>query len=464
MILLFGGTGETGAVADALVEGGYRVLVSTATDISLSVGTRYGIERRWGKMDEAAICRLVEEKSVRAIVDVAHPFAAVLHQTARGAAEKMGVPYFRYDRVRGGEFAESVRVRDHRQAAVEAFRFGEVVLLTTGSNNLRVYVEESERTGVPLYARVLDDERSLKACREAGMREDRVIARRGPFSVEENRELLRRIGAGVMVTKDSGKAGGVAEKMEAAEAEKCRVVLISRPEDNPEGYGTVEELLTELGRTQAGVVSLALDLESVLVPEIWRVVGERIGEVGLGFTTREQPDYEELMRGRLEICRRRGLTLGVIQEIVREMELLPGAGSFLREAGRWANPILITDTFEEFLEPLLDKVGAMPVFCNRLLVGEGGELKGWELRRGGKRGEVERLQRRGREVWVVGDSYNDLPMCEVAHRAFLYRPPEELKGREGFSIVREYDEILGELRSRDGGIRTPNQAVMSRLL
>lgn len=444
MILLFGGTGETETIADALDGGGYRVLVSTATEIPLAVGSRFGVLRRFGRMDQAAICELIDRWSIRAIVDAAHPFASALHQTAAAAAKESGIPYFRFDRESGGDFSFCIRVEGHEDAAKKAFSFGEPVLLTTGSNNLLPYADEARRTGVPLYARVLDDRRSLAACAVAGLLPEQIIAKRGPFSLAENCELLRGCGAGVLVTKDSGVAGGVAEKIEAAKRENCRVVLISRPEDNPEGHHSVDALLDALDRSQVGRPSLVLDLESVLVPEIWVEVAKKTRVSALALTTREEADYGELMRRRIGICRENGISLEVLRSVIEGMEPLAGAADFLAEAERSVDIVIATDSFQEFLFSLLPKLGGFPVFCNRLRVGEDGFFEGVEFSFGGKRGVVESLRKRGKTVWAAGDSFNDLPMLEAADRAFLFRPSAGLLC-SGFPILQSYEELLASI-------------------
>ena len=119
---------------------------------------------------------------------------------------------------------------DHAEAAEMAFAFGRPVLLTTGSRNLAPYAEAARRTGLPYAARVLDTRESREACRAAGIPEDRIIAGRGPFSLEENLAAIRRFGIGVIVTKESGRIGGVDAKLAAARLTHCEVIVIRRPE------------------------------------------------------------------------------------------------------------------------------------------------------------------------------------------------------------------------------------------
>ena len=247
MILLLGGTSETATIADRLACAGFEVLVSTATETALDVGTQPGIRRRCGRLDAGAMERLVRDQAILAIVDAAHPYAEQLRIQARTVADRVPVPYFRYVRPASAwDEADGtvVSVADHAAAAAAAFSFGRPVLLTTGSNNLDPYCREAARCGLALAVRVLPEKASQDACRRAGIPESQIIALRGPFSRAENREHVRRFGAGVLVTKESGDAGGFAAKLEAARDEHCRVVVIRRPpEPAADACGSVDTLV-----------------------------------------------------------------------------------------------------------------------------------------------------------------------------------------------------------------------------
>jgi precorrin-6A/cobalt-precorrin-6A reductase len=190
------------------------------------------IETRSGALDASALASLVEACGVRAIVDASHPYADKLHATAREVARQCRVHYLAFVRPGSVEFdAEGVRVvADHATAAREAFQCGRPVLLTIGSKNLAEYADQSRRTGVVLVVRVLDWPASIAACVRAGIEPSRILAGRGPYSVEENRRQIRAFGIGVLVTKDSGRAGGTPEKLEAARLENCQVIVVRRPE------------------------------------------------------------------------------------------------------------------------------------------------------------------------------------------------------------------------------------------
>jgi precorrin-6A/cobalt-precorrin-6A reductase len=231
MILLIGGTSETVPLASGIAGAGYAVLVSTATDAPLAIEEHPRIHRRAGRLDEEGLVALAGEKGVRAIVDAAHPYAAAVHATAQDAAKRLGIPYLIFRRPESETSGGAVRfAADHREAAALAFADGRPVLITTGSQNLVPYAEAARRTGIPFAVRVLDAPESLAACRAVGIAADRIIAARGPFTLEENLAAIRRFGIGVIVTKESGRAGGLDAKLAAARQADCLVVVIRRPE------------------------------------------------------------------------------------------------------------------------------------------------------------------------------------------------------------------------------------------
>jgi precorrin-6A/cobalt-precorrin-6A reductase len=248
MILLLGGTSESVFLASCLAEQGYPVLVSTATDIPLDIKNHPLISRRQGELEEADFIDLIRSRGIRAIVDATHPYAQKVSTLARKAAGAAAVPYFLWERpaiIPGDE--NFLFAGDHEEGARLAFSFSKPVLLTTGSRNLEPYVEMSRQNRVPLWVRVLPHPESIAACLKKGIPEDHILFGRGPFSVEENRRVIKKYSIGVLVTKDSGLSGGVLEKLEAAEQENCRVVVIKRPEGPPgEGFQRIENLLEAL--------------------------------------------------------------------------------------------------------------------------------------------------------------------------------------------------------------------------
>lgn len=252
MILLLGGTSETSFIAEALAGEGYKVLVSTATDIPLDIVSHPNISHRKGMLDVDRMAALVSEHGIRVIIDASHPYASNLHHNAEKLADTMGIPYLAWDRDRAVSADATVMFApNHESAAVLAFSFGVPVLLTTGSRNLLQYAAESKRTSTRLVARVLDHPSSLEACLSAGISSEDVIAGRGPFTAEDNISVIRRFGIGVLVTKDSGNEGGVPAKLKAAEMENCRVIVIERPRETEKPlFNSIPPLLERLAETQ----------------------------------------------------------------------------------------------------------------------------------------------------------------------------------------------------------------------
>ena len=231
MILLMGGTSETSLIAVNLAYAGYRVLVSCATQIDLDTGSHPNIALRRGPLNADGLVSLIKARGVTLIVDAAHPYATGAHAAAREAARFVGVTYLAYIRPADAACEEAgiIYVGDHNEAAKRAFAENKPVLLTTGSRNLAPYAGEAKKTNIPLIVRVLPEPSSMEACQAAGISEESIIAARGPFSLEENRDAIRRFAVGVLVTKDSGVPGGVREKIEAARLEGCKVVVVKRP-------------------------------------------------------------------------------------------------------------------------------------------------------------------------------------------------------------------------------------------
>jgi len=246
-ILLLGGTSETAPLAEALAEQGFAVLVSTATAVPLNIGNHPRIRKRTGPLDEAQLIDLIETEDIRAILDATHPYAELIGPQARAVCRQMNLPYFRW--LRPATLAEETGITfadNHTAAAALAFSFGVPVLLTIGSKNLEPYVQESRKTGIPIIARILDHPDSRAICQELGLSPEAVITGKGPFSVQENKSQIKKFGIGVLVTKDSGKAGGVPEKINAAESESCRVVVVRRPEQTGEYFDQMETLVKTL--------------------------------------------------------------------------------------------------------------------------------------------------------------------------------------------------------------------------
>ncbi len=245
MILLIGGTSETAPLAEALAAAGFRVLVSTATDVPLDVGKHPNISSRCGMLDVEGMTKLAAKRGVHAIVDASHPYSLVAHANAIKVALDLSIPCFRWARPPAAKDGDHVSfARTHEFAARTACSLGRPVFLTTGSRNIVPYTLEADRTGLPLVVRVLPHPESVAACRRAGVPEKHIVQGRGPFSVEANRAVIREFGIGTLVTKDSGVEGGFPAKIDAARMEGCRVIVVQRSEEVMEQtFSNVSELV-----------------------------------------------------------------------------------------------------------------------------------------------------------------------------------------------------------------------------
>ena len=173
---------------------------------------------------------------------------------------------------------------------------------------------------------------------------------------------------------------------------------------------------------------ICLDMEGVLTPEIWIEFSRVSGIPELKRTTRDEPDYRKLMHWRMGILKERGLGLQEIQAVIDKIDPLPGARAFLDALRDRAQAVILSDTFEEFAKPLLDKLGRPTIFCNSLVVSDTGELMDIRMRcRDSKLSTVRALQSVGFETIAVGDSYNDLDMLLASKAGFLFRTTEKIK-------------------------------------
>lgn len=189
---------------------------------------------------------------------------------------------------------------------------------------------------------------------------------------------------------------------------------------------------------------LASDMEGVLTPEIWIAVAERTGIERLRLTTRDIPDYDELMRGRLAILREHGLRLADIQQVIATIAPLPGAAQFVRQVRERAQLIILSDTFYEFAAPLMAQLELPTLFCHRLKVDADGMIAGYHLRLpDSKTAAVRALRGIGFRVVAVGDSYNDTGMLAAADTGVLFCPPANVAAEfPHFPVATSYDPIL----------------------
>ncbi len=193
---------------------------------------------------------------------------------------------------------------------------------------------------------------------------------------------------------------------------------------------------------------VCLDLEGVLVPEIWIAFAEASGIPELKRTTRDEPDYDKLMKWRLGILREHGLGLKQIQETIEKIEPCPGAKEFLDELRELTQVIIISDTFTQFAGPLMKKLGYPTIFCNSLEVAENGEITGFKMRiENSKLTTVKALQSIGYQTIASGDSHNDLGMIKASKAGFLFRSTEQIKKDHPELLAYEtYEELLAAIK------------------
>lgn len=192
-----------------------------------------------------------------------------------------------------------------------------------------------------------------------------------------------------------------------------------------------------------------LDLEGVLVPEIWIAFAEASGIPELKKTTRDEPDYNKLMNYRLNILKEHGLGLKEIQNTIASIDPMPGAKEFLDELRSFTQVIIISDTFEQFATPLMKKLGWPTIFCNSLEVAENGEITGFKMRiENSKLNTVKALQSVGFETIASGDSYNDLGMIKASKAGFLFKSTDKIKAdNPDLPAYEEYSELMAAIKN-----------------
>ena len=194
---------------------------------------------------------------------------------------------------------------------------------------------------------------------------------------------------------------------------------------------------------------VCLDLEGVLVPEIWIAFAKATGISELERTTRDEPDYDKLMKFRIGILKEHGLGLKEIQETIATIDPMEGAKEFLDELRSLTQVVIISDTFEQFAKPLMEKLGMPTIFCNSLEVAEDGEITGFKMRcEKSKLTTVRALQSCGFETIASGDSFNDLAMIEASKAGFLFRTTDQIKADyPQYPAYTTYDELLAGIKS-----------------
>lgn len=193
---------------------------------------------------------------------------------------------------------------------------------------------------------------------------------------------------------------------------------------------------------------VCLDMEGVLVPEIWIAFAKETGIEELKLTTRDEPDYDKLMNYRIKILKEHGLGLKEIQDVIAKIDLMPGAKEFLDELRTITQVIILSDTFEQFAAPLMKKLDWPTIFCNSLEISESGEITGFKMRcPQSKLTTVKALQSCGFDTIASGDSFNDLGMIQASKAGFLFKSTEAIKrDYPDIPAYEEYDELLAAIK------------------
>jgi phosphoserine/homoserine phosphotransferase len=189
-------------------------------------------------------------------------------------------------------------------------------------------------------------------------------------------------------------------------------------------------------------------MEGVLVPEIWIAFAEESGIPELKRTTRDEPDYDKLMHWRIGILNEHGLGLKEIQAVIAKIDPLPGAKAFLDELRHTCQTVILSDTFEEFAKPLMEKLDWPTIFCNRLLADPDGKITGFQMRcEKSKLTTVQSLQAMGYDTIAAGDSFNDLAMIKASKAGFLFRSTEQIKAdHPELPAFEEFSDLLGAIK------------------
>lgn len=192
-----------------------------------------------------------------------------------------------------------------------------------------------------------------------------------------------------------------------------------------------------------------LDLEGVLVPEIWIAFADATGIPELKRTTRDEPDYDKLMNFRLNILKEHNLGLKEIQDVIETIDPMPGAKEFLDELRSLCQAIIISDTFTQFAKPLMKKLGWPTLFCNELEVADSGEVTGFKMRCDqSKLTTVRALQSAGLETIAAGDSFNDLGMIKASKAGFLFKSTDSIKAdNPDVPAFETYDELMAAIKN-----------------
>lgn len=246
VILILGGTKEANDLIRVLKAEGYEALVTTVSSYGGQLAKESGAkEVLIGELDSQNLADLINTKGISVVIDATHPYAAKITSMAQSICEKLGITYLRHTRPASNQHSLEENlywVDTYEEAAKLAFQLGDIVLTTTGSKNVGCF-QAAKGKNQRLVVRVLPEETSIMQCRRAGCQPKDIIAMQGPFSKELNKALYQEYGIQVVVTKDSGATGGLAEKIAAAKELGISVVLIRRPLESNIKNHSLEEIL-----------------------------------------------------------------------------------------------------------------------------------------------------------------------------------------------------------------------------
>ena len=246
-VIVAAGTIDARRIIDALAGLNMRVLASVATQYGAGLLKNSGAEVHAGRLDSGGFKKLIEESGAKKLVDATHPFAQEVSKELKTACKETGTEYLRFVRPEyKTDYEKTVYAENVLEAAKAANIYSGNIFLTTGSKDLRIYTENIDNFKKRLFVRVLPVSQSLEKCEEFHIPKEHVIAAKAPFGTEENMAQMKACGAAAVVTKDSGEAGGLPEKIEAARRLSLPVIIIKRPKE--QGYGFNEMIDKIVGR------------------------------------------------------------------------------------------------------------------------------------------------------------------------------------------------------------------------
>jgi len=239
-VFLLAGTEDGRELALAMQKRGYQVLVSTLTEYGAEIAMRQGLEARFGALDEVSFRKTLREKEIEVIIDATHPYALNIRSLAQRIAEEMGLPYFRWERPAleypGHPLIHSAGSLD--EAARLASQLGTRIFLSTGSKSLPEWLSVPEFNQKEIFVRVLPTSQILKQCEKLGLKPYQVIAMQGPFSQSFNKALWEQLQIDVVITKESGRIGGLDEKVQACLQLNIPIIILERPQNIPSSAKT----------------------------------------------------------------------------------------------------------------------------------------------------------------------------------------------------------------------------------